>query len=50
MLIEKEETETTPEGTCIIKQTMFPKYLDKEGTQELVAQLKAYAEAELGGN
>ena len=50
MLIEKEEIETTPEGTRTVKQATFPKYLDKKGTQELVAQLKAYAEAELGGD
>lgn len=28
----------------------FPTYLDKDATQELITQLKAYVEQELGGN
>lgn len=29
---------------------VFPKYLDEAATQELINQLKAYADRELGGN
>ena len=28
----------------------FPMYLDEAATQELITQLKAYADRELGGN
>lgn len=28
----------------------FPTYLDEAATQELITQLKAYADRELGGN
>ena len=47
-----KQTETVVNGgITTIRITIQPdEYLDDKGTQELVAQMKHYADTELGGN
>ncbi|MBR6135609.1 MAG: hypothetical protein IKQ22_03895 [Clostridia bacterium] len=54
MIIKKKiipEGTTGPVNLDMLEDTYeFPTYLDEAATQELITQLKAYADQELGGN
>lgn len=54
MIIKKEVIPTGVDGPVnpdMLEDTYeFPTYLDKEATMELIRQLKAYVDQELGGN
>ena len=50
-MVIKKTTTTTSGGITIIQITLqCDEYLDETGTQELVDQMKQYADQELGGN
>ena len=54
MILKKKVVPAGTEGNVnldMLEDTYeFPTYLDEAATQELITQLKAYADQELGGN
>lgn len=50
MIIEKETTVTINDRDYIKTYYEFTEYLDEAAVQELITQLKAYVDQELGGN